>query len=177
LSDPELEELAAVPAGPPGLTLHVYRLARPSPRVYLACRVVPAPAGEAALGIPYRDGFDAARDVAVEDGPQPSCTEGRARRIAAVAGREQYEVEADGTGYLVMRASFARGWRAWVDGVETPVVRANGKHRTVVVPPGTHEVILRYDPPGLGPGLALSGFSLLGGLAVWVGAGPMRRRR
>jgi hypothetical protein len=177
LRDPRIEELAAVPAGPPGLTLHVYRVTRAWPRVYLACRVVAAPAGEAALGIPYREGFDPAREVAVENGPKPSCTDGTVRRVAAAPGRERYAVQANGTGYLVVRASFARGWRAWVDGVEAPVLRANGKHRTVAVPPGTHEVVLRYHPPGLGPGLALSGLSLLAGLATWIGARPMRHRR
>jgi len=113
----------------------------------------------------------------VEKGPRTSCREGRVRRVGAVAGVDRYVVETDGTGYLVMRDSFARGWRAWVDDLESPVVRANGKHRAVAVPAGQHDVVLRYDPPGLWPGLALTGLSVLAGLAAWVGAGPMRRRR
>ena len=176
LVDPELEEMATVPAGPPGLALHVYRLARPWPRAHIACRVVPAPVGEMALGVPYRDGFDRTRDVGLEKGPRADCRVGRARRIAAVPGAERYRVEADGTGYLVVRASFARGWRAWVDDAEVPVVRANGKHRAVPVPAGEHDVLLRYDPPGLWPGLVLTGLSVLVGLTAWAAAGPVRRR-
>jgi len=79
-------------------------------------------------------------------------------------------VESDGTGYLVTRDSYARGWRARVDGREAPVLRANGKHRAVPLPVGAREVRLGYHPPGLGAGLAATGLSLLALLALWVGA-------
>ena len=75
-----------------------------------------------------------------------------------------------------MRASHARGWRAHVDGVPAPVLRANGKHRAVAVPAGRHEVVLRYEPPGLLAGLALSGLSLLASALLLV-RGPLRSRR
>jgi hypothetical protein len=175
LSHPDLEELVVVPAEGPGLAIHVYRLSSPWPRVYLACRVAPAPPGERALGVPYQDGFDPLQDVAVEGEGSSSCRKGRARRLAFEPGAERYAVEADGTGYLVTRDSFARGWRAWVDGVETPVRRANGKHRAVPVPAGRHVVVLRYEPPGWKTGLTLTGLSFLAALALWMG--PIRRGR
>jgi len=74
----------------------------------------------------------------------------------------------------VTRDSFARGWRAFVDGTEAPVLRANGKHRAVPVPAGEHEVALRYDPPGLASGLWLSLLSILAGVGLWVRAAPGR---
>jgi uncharacterized membrane protein YfhO len=77
-------------------------------------------------------------------------------------GHERYVVESDGSGYLVMRDSFARGFEASVDGRPEPVVRANGKHRAVYVPAGRHEVAVRYAPPGLRAGLWASACSLLG---------------
>jgi hypothetical protein len=168
LSHPDLEELAVVPAEGSGLAIHVYRLAAPWPRVHLACRAFPAPPGEAALAVPYQEGFDPWRDVAVEGEPVSDCRGGEARRLESVPGAERYAVEADGAGYLVTRDSFARGWRAWVDGVETPVHRANGKHRAVPVPAGAHEVVLRYDAPGWSTGLVLTGLSLLAAFALWT---------
>jgi hypothetical protein len=173
LSHPALEELAVVPVESPGLAIHVYGLSSPWPRVYVACRAAAAPPGERALGAPYRDGFDPRRDVALEGEPSSDCRNGEARRLESVPGAERYAVEADGTGYLVTRDSYARGWRAWVDGVETPVRRANGKHRAVPVPAGAHEVVLRYDPPGWSTGLVLTGLSLLAALTLWMS--PVRR--
>ena len=74
------------------------------------------------------------------------------------------------------RGCHARGWRAHVDGVPAPVVRANGKHRAVAVSAGRHEVVLRYAPPGLVVGLALSVVSLLLA-AVLFATGERRGRR
>jgi hypothetical protein len=176
LSHPDLEELAVVPAKVPGLAIYVYRLSSPWPRAYVGCRAAPAPPGERALGVPYQEGFDPWRDVAVEGEPSSSCRTGEARRLESVPGAERYAVEADGTGYLVTRDSFARGWRAWVSGVETPVGRANGKHRAVPLPAGAHEVVLRYEPPGWRTGLVLTGLSVLVGLALWRAPVPGRRR-
>jgi hypothetical protein len=38
------------------------------------------------------------------------------------------------------------GWRAFVDGVERPILRANIAFRAVAVQPGEHEVEFRYQP-------------------------------
>ena len=152
LEHPDLHLLATIPVGLPGLDLHVYRLAAPWPRAYVACRTVDG--GGEPIMAPYRPGFEPGRDVALAGGASPTCGEGEARRASFAAGRERYEVTADGTGYLVTRDSYARGWRARVDGVEAPVLRANGKHRAVPLPEGAGEVVLEYHPPGLarGPG-------------------------
>jgi uncharacterized membrane protein YfhO len=92
-------------------------------------------------------------------------------RRGGSASEERFEVEADGDSYLVSRASFARGWVARVDGEKAPVLRANGKHRAVPVPAGRHEVVLRYEPPGRGLGMALTALALLASAAGWVVAG------
>jgi uncharacterized membrane protein YfhO len=86
--------------------------------------------------------------------------------MASVAGEERFEVETDANGYLVVRNSYARGWRAWVDGSPAPVLRANGKHKAVAVPAGRHEVLLRYRVPGFWMGVSAA---LLAGLAAAVG--------
>jgi hypothetical protein len=126
--------------------------------------------------VPYREGFDPSGEAAIEGGSPVECTEGRARRGEFLPGRERYFVQTDGTGYLVTRDSFARGWRAFVDGREAPVLRANGKHRAVPVPPGEHEVVLRYEPPGFRVGLWLSILSAVAGLVLWVRGAPAGRR-
>jgi hypothetical protein len=171
LVDPALVPLAAVPLGPPGLVVHVYRVAGAWPRAFVACRIVPAKDRDDAQARPFQPGFDPNRDVALESAAaegQATCREGRVERLSARPDEEGFRVELDGAGYVVSRASFAHGWTAWVDGSPAPVLRANGKHRAVPVPAGTHDVRLRYQPPGLGAGIAAMVAAALGALAVWA---------
>jgi len=162
LASPELAPLAVVPVGPPGLAIHVYGLRGAGERAYVACRARVERDVERALLRPYEPGFDRDRDVVLESARAPGCTTGSARAGAAVPGREEYTVECDGPCYLVIRASYARGWRARVDGQPVPVQRANGKHRALAIPAGRHAVQTWYEPPGLAAGLGLS----VGGLAL-----------
>jgi hypothetical protein len=168
LRDADLRLLAAIPAGPPDLIIHVYELAHPWPRAYVGCRVVATAGREDALRRPRAAGFDPARDVALEQPGQAACLTGTVSRTGAVAGQERYEVQTDGPGFLVTRDSHARGWRATVDGHAADVLRANGKHRAVAVPAGTHVVELSYEPPGLCMGLALMAAACGAGLVFWV---------
>jgi len=48
------------------------------------------------------------------------------------------------------------------------VLRANGKHRAVPVPPGRHVVDLRYRPPGLAIGLTMMAFAAAACAALWI---------
>jgi hypothetical protein len=182
LSHPELVPLATVPAGPPGIAIHVYGFDT-WPRASLACRAAAASLDEA-LARPYRKGFDPWREVALEmkggEGPDDAlpatCTKGRAQRTSWTPGEEHYEVETNASAYLVVRASHARGWRAQVDGVPAPVLRANGKHRAVAVNAGRHQVVLRYEPPGLVAGVAVTLLCLVAAIVLLV-TGSRRTRR
>ena len=182
LSHSELVPLASIAAGPPGVAIHAYGF-ESWPRASLACRATPVASREEALGVPYRKGFDPWREVALEEqggGPDDAlpatCTKGRARRTWSTVAEEHYEVTTNASAYLVVRASHARGWQARVDGVPAPVLRANGKHRAVAVSAGRHEVVLRYAPPGLIPGLALSIASLIAALVLFAAGGRRGRR-
>lgn len=64
-------------------------------------------------------------------------------------------------GFLVVGDRFDAGWRAWVDGAEAPVLRANVVLRGVPVPAGDHVVELRYAPWWVAVGALVSGIALL----------------
>ena len=64
-------------------------------------------------------------------------------------------------GYLVLHDSYYPGWRAWVDGEETEVLRANYLFRAVVVPEGVHKVRFRYLPTTLAEGWVLTQLALV----------------
>jgi hypothetical protein len=169
LEHPELSLRARVPLQTAGAAVHVYELLGSWPRRFIACRARTSTDRAAAMRAPFAAGYDPAADVALEVAASASCSS--ARVLAARSLRpehQEYDVESDGAGYLVTRDSWARGWRASVDGQEAPVLRANGRHRAVPVPPGTHRVVLSYEPPGLLPGLLLSALGL--GLVALSGA-------
>ncbi|MCA9877160.1 MAG: YfhO family protein [Thermomicrobiales bacterium] len=70
---------------------------------------------------------------------------------------------------LVISEVYANGWRAWVDGAETPVLPAFHTLQGIALPAGDHEVVLRYDPLSLRVGLWLSGaaFAAFLAAALW----------
>jgi hypothetical protein len=180
LASPELVPMATVPIG--GTAIRVYGL-NTWPRASLACRATPVASPEEALALPYRKGFDPWREVGLvrEGGEGPddalpaTCTKGRAHLESWTPVEERYDVEANASAYVVVRASHARGWRGFVDGVPQPVLRANGKHRAIAVNAGRHEVVLRYEAPGRVVGAAASVLALAAWGALFVAFGRGRR--
>ena len=74
---------------------------------------------------------------------------------------------------LVVSRLFDPGWSAAVDGTRVPLVRANGALMALEVPPGAHEVELRYAPRSFRVGLGTTVLALVGvGLLLL----PSRRR-
>lgn len=172
LDHPELRLRTSVAVGPPGLTIQVYELDRPAPFAYLACAARRARSQDEALALALQPGFDLERDVVFEGeiAGAPGCTGGEVRSLGDLPASRVYAVAADGPGFLVERENFARGWRAEVDGRPAVVLRANGKHRAVAVPPGAHEVVLHYVAPGLREGALLTILSLIA--TAWFLARP-----
>jgi len=140
--------------------------AQPAPREYLAAaiqQVWKPRAALAALADPnFRPGVDA-----LVDGRGGARSLGPAvlHACSGPAHDRRFDVETSGPGLLVVQQSHVPGWRADIDGVEAPVVVANGCAMGVHVPSGRHRVRLRIDlrPYQLGltgPPLVLLGFLL-----------------
>jgi Bacterial membrane protein YfhO len=87
-------------------------------------------------------------------------------------------VNAPTAGWLVVNEAWAPGWRATVNGVETPVRRANFLMRAVRVGAGPHRVVMTYAPSR---DLPLRGLALLSLLTcawlVWRGGRAARAPR
>ena len=62
---------------------------------------------------------------------------------------------------LVVSEMYYPGWRAYVDGVETPMFRTNYLFRGVVVPSGYHVVRFAYLPTSVLAGAAVSALALI----------------
>ncbi len=91
--------------------------------------------------------------------------------------RVQLEVRARRAAVVVLLDSYDPGWRAWVDGQPARILRANVAFRAVPVPAGEHRVEMRYRPPALILGIALSVLTAAIALASAAAIALGRRRR
>jgi hypothetical protein len=55
-------------------------------------------------------------------------------------------VETEKWGYLVLADTYYPGWRVFVNGKKSEIMKANYIMRAVTVPPGINEVVFRFDP-------------------------------
>ena len=103
--------------------------------------------------------------------------------FAAQADIERYEnsvvtvrVTASQASVLVLADSYYPGWKAFVDGKETKILKANHFFRAVVLPKGAHRVEFVYDPWSFRLGWMISTFTLTSILIVSLG-GFLRHRK
>ncbi len=64
-------------------------------------------------------------------------------------------------GYLFLSDAYYNGWKAYVDGVETHIYRANYAGRSIVVPEGKHRIVFAFEPKSYRVGAWISSLSLL----------------
>jgi hypothetical protein len=57
----------------------------------------------------------------------------------------QIQVTAEARGMVVLSEIFDPGWTATIDGESTRVYAANGVLRGVIVEPGVHDIVFRYE--------------------------------
>ncbi len=71
-------------------------------------------------------------------------------------------------GYLVLADVWYPGWTCSVDGLATPIYRADHLFRGVEVPAGQHEVVFRFEPESLRVGriITLITLGLIGFLSL-----------
>ena len=165
--------------------IRIYRNTAALPRVRVAASIVPSRNRDAAVAHVHllAAGWRHAQpdsSVAVEpdaDGrPAESlgATSGDARIVdASDPDRLVVSASLARPGYVVVADTYTSGWRATVDGVETPIHPADVLFRAVRVPAVRHEIVLSYRPAGLriGAGLFVVGLLATLGIALW----PRRR--
>ena len=74
----------------------------------------------------------------------------------------QAEIEAADRSLVVVSQTYYHNWRAYVDGHETPLLRANHAFQAVQVPAGRHQFRLVYEDRPFEVGAGLSIFAWLG---------------
>jgi len=86
---------------------------------------------------------------------------GQAKLVSYKANRFSLEYEADNDGFLYVSDTYYPGWRAYVDGKETKIYRANLAFRAIEAPKGKHTVVFKYVPMSFYIGLVLTIIGIL----------------
>ena len=166
------DKFAPVFDGDPALNVYLNRNALP--RALVVHQAIAAPDHEAAFAALQAPDFDPATAVVVEGGKPLDATPSDQATIGfEVFSPDEIRLEVDtpADAYLVLSEVWYPGWRATVDGVPAPVLRANYAFRAVRLEPGQHVVHLKFAPGSWKIGLAVSALTLfvLVGWGVWRG--------
>lgn len=156
----------------------------PLGRAWIVPQVRPASSGEEARMLVASRDFDPTAEVVIEAGELAAASAKRAgaKRASELAPSERAQQaqpvtverptptrlfahvapsDSDGTRWLVFAENYVSGWRAWVDGRETPILRGDLALRVVPLPPAARAVELRFQPRSLVVGLALAAAAAL----------------
>jgi hypothetical protein len=123
--------------------------------------------------------FDPDREILLLDAPDsihptveeageapPEWSAGRATITRENAREVIIEAVASQDGFLLLADTFYPGWHADVDGVRTPIYRANISLRGIALPKGQHTVRFTYEPAPYFRGLQITLVALTA-LVVW----------
>jgi len=137
---------------------YLYENEQALPRAYLAYRTRPA-TDPAQLERLLAAGFDARRTTVVESDSEPLAGPEAIEPVEILRERPEvlrFDVATEHPAVLVVANAWYPGWRAWVDGEETPVLRVNWMFRGVELAPGAHRVEMRFEPQSFRVGAFVS---------------------
>lgn len=144
----------------PGVDIWLNTNAQPRISLKYAARAVPD--GEAAFAAIVAPDFDPTREVVLETSALlslPDLQPPNSNLYYLHYSPEAYHiaVSTPAPAYLVLSEVWYPGWRAWVNGVEVEVLRANFAFRAVpLAEPGEHIVEMRFEPWTWPVGLTVS---------------------
>jgi hypothetical protein len=111
------------------------------------------------------------QDIAVVESPIPRFNQpaqGTVRIAHELPSHITIEFDMQSPGMIVLSDLWDSGWKARVNGVETPVLRANHAFRGVIVPAGKGILQYDYEPASFFDGLWIAiGAAAI--LAIWAG--------
>ena len=114
---------------------------------------------EAQMSLIRSPEFDPARTVVVEEPlavPSADGVPGTVQWISRKNASLQLRVDNETQSVLVLSQIFYPGWKAFVDGKQTPVFAADYALTGITIGPGSHDVVFTFDPLSFKIGLFVS---------------------
>jgi hypothetical protein len=149
---------------PPFSGSDYWALANPGalPRVFVPKRVETVVDGQARLE-KLADRAFSPRDIAYVEEPVslPDACAGTATIQSEVPRQISVSVDMETPGLVVLSDLWDKGWHAYLDGREVPILITNHAVRGVVAPAGVSQLEFRYEPASMNLGLKLAGFASL----------------
>ncbi len=158
----------------------LYKIERVIPRAYIVSNSIVEKDPEKILKGISTVKFDPLRDVILDEPLSiPSNKDFRGQAVITTYSNQSVTIHTslNGPGILVLADSYYPGWRAYVDGRETKILRANLFFRAVTLSQGDHLVEFHYRPLSFTIGLALSLVTLCGLLFLGSKRTVFRERR
>jgi hypothetical protein len=143
--------------------IRLYENAHALPRAYLVHRAQVANSEKEALSRITKPSFEMKSTVVIEPTGNYTTIENDdtneqieyARITKSTANDVTVAVQSNSSGVLVLNDTFYPGWSATIDGIETPIHRANYLFRGVQITKGNHEIKFHYFPLSFSIGLLL----------------------
>jgi len=179
LAGPTLELLGTHQADSrlPG-PLFLYRTRTPVPRVRMVGQALPVgPDRTSGLDRLASETFDPGGSTLLEiDRVEGLFGSGRARLLRDEGSVQEVEVDSSRGGFLVILDNWHPAWRATIDGIATPVLRADVAFRSVRVEPGRHVVRFCFESQAFSWGVRLSLVAWIGWISLLAFSRPQDRR-
>ncbi|MFN8375923.1 MAG: YfhO family protein [Anaerolineae bacterium] len=158
----------------------VYERVTPAPRAFVVANVFTVPDDDLSVnhGLLLMDtpDFDPTTTAVLTADALPALASAEVEAAVTIthyeAERVEIEVNSSGVGYLLLADAWYPGWRATVNGVDTPVYRADVMFRAVSVPEGSSTVVFTFTPTAYPLALYVGGAAWLAlaafGLWRWL---------
>ncbi|MFH1832974.1 MAG: YfhO family protein [Candidatus Levyibacteriota bacterium] len=143
------------------------------PRAYLVSNYEVATDNQKILEKLFSESFDASSNVILEKEPKLSIAKNdeKIQQVKIKNYQEnkiQIESDSSSNGILVLSDNYYPDWKAFIDGKETTILRANYSFRAIEVPKGKHKIVMSYNSPSFKIGLLISSSFLLIYLALFL---------
>lgn len=158
-------------ASSPDLPIRLFEVPDPVPRLYLVNAYEVRGDQAAALRRVLETDFRLGKSVVLEDELPVTVTPGSTGRVISRSeepNRLSVKLVTSGQMLAVLSDRWYPGWKASVNGVDVPVLRANGVFRAVPLPAGVTDLEFRFVPTSLVLGAAISVAGLAALSAAWI---------
>ena len=142
----------------------LYKIEGTIPRAYVVNKTAVEKNSNQVLRLLSSDAFDPTQEVILDSEiaiPPLHQLRATAKIVRYENERVTIAASADSEAILVLADSHYPGWKAFVDGRQEVIRRANLFFRAVPLPPGNHTVEFRYEPRSFTIGLVISVVTLV----------------